>query len=356
MADCSQCGGHEHAQISIALADGSTAVINLCTCCDARFWTRDGVVVPLEVVLTRLADGAGARDAPPAPSQLRRRRRPKCGRPVVASSDRISSGADDVAERVRRVLRGRGLSISYQPIVDLRCGGRLGFEALARFAGPPSGPDAWFADAAGVGLDAELESLAIEAALDALPWMPGGAYLSINASPAMVVSGRVKALLSGVAVDRVVLEITEHAPMPGYDVLGGALRPLRAAGLRVAVDDAGAGYASFSHILNLRPDVIKLDITITRDIDKDVGRQALASALRTFAGDTGSTVVAEGVETEAELGALRELGMGAAQGYHLGRPGPLPIRRDPLCSRSPGPDRRWAGAPRAPALLTTCRP
>src|SRR2546430_13801611 len=103
MADCSQCGGHEHAQISIALADGSTAVINLCTCCDARFWTREGVVVPLDVVLTRLADksGAGALDAPPAPSQLRRRRRPKGGRPVGASNDRIGSGADDVAARAR---------------------------------------------------------------------------------------------------------------------------------------------------------------------------------------------------------------------------------------------------------------
>jgi EAL domain-containing protein (putative c-di-GMP-specific phosphodiesterase class I) len=257
-----------------------------------------------------------------------------------------------VVERVRRVLDGRGLSIAYQPIVDLRCGGALGFEALARFACPPAGPDVWFADAAGVGLDAELEALAIETALDALPWMPGGAYLSVNASPSMVVSGRLKALLSGVALDRVMLEITEHAPIPGYQVLAAALRPLRADGLRLAVDDAGAGYASLRHILNLRPDVIKLDITITRDIDKDEGRQALASALRTFAGDTGSTVVAEGVETEAELGALRDLDMAAAQGYHLGRPGPLPIRRDPLCSPSRGPERSWGRSPHGQRSLS----
>ena len=110
---------------------------------------------------------------------------------------------------------------------------------------------------------------------------------------------------------------------------------------------------SFSHILNLRPDVIKLDITITRDIDKDEGRRALASALRTFAGDTGSTVVAEGVETEAELAALRDLGMTAGQGYHLGRPGPLPIRRDPLCSPSRGPERSWGRSPHGQRSLST---
>src|SRR2546427_4950945 len=297
MAKCSQCGGRGLAQISIALVDGGTAMINLCTCCDARFWTRDGVVVPLDDVLAQLAktSRAGALNLPPAPSQLRGRRRPRCGRTVAPANERGATAPRqrEVVERVRRVLGGRGLSISYQPIVDVRFGGALGFEALARFPCPPAGPDVWFADAAGVGLDAELEALAIETALDALPWMPGGAYLSVNASPSMVVSGRLKALLSGVALDRVVLEITEHAPIPGYQVLAAALRPLRAAGLRIAVDDAGAGYASFSHILNLRPDVIKLDITITRDIDKDEGRRALASALRTFAGDTGSTVVAE---------------------------------------------------------------
>ncbi|MDQ3570948.1 MAG: EAL domain-containing protein, partial [Actinomycetota bacterium] len=100
----------------------------------------------------------------------------------------------------------------------------------------------------------------------------------------------------------------------------------RQRGLRVAVDDAGAGYASFRHILRLRPDIIKLDMALTRDIDRDPARRALAAALITFAENTGSTIVAEGVETAEELHALRQLGVTAAQGYYLGRPTPLSER------------------------------
>jgi EAL domain-containing protein (putative c-di-GMP-specific phosphodiesterase class I) len=98
------------------------------------------------------------------------------------------------------------------------------------------------------------------------------------------------------------------------------LRPLRSDGLRLAVDDAGAGYASFRHILKLAPDIIKLDMSLTRHIDTNRSCRALASALIRFAAETGSTVVAEGVETDAELHALRELGVVKMQGYLLGRP------------------------------------
>ena len=108
-----------------------------------------------------------------------------------------------------------------------------------------------------------------------------------------------------------------------------ALRSLRHGGVRVAVDDAGAGYASFRHILRLRPDIIKLDMALTRDIDRDPARRALASALITFAADTDSTIVAEGVETSGERAALRRLGVDAAQGYCLGRPTPLSDIRGP---------------------------
>ena len=97
-------------------------------------------------------------------------------------------------------------------------------------------------------------------------------------------------------------------------------RPLRSAGLRVAVDDAGAGYASFKHILNLAPDIIKLDVSITRDIDTDFSRQALAAALVRFAQSTRGLLVAEGAETEAELATLRALDVRLAQGFALGRP------------------------------------
>lgn len=112
--------------------------------------------------------------------------------------------------------------------------------------------------------------------------------------------------------------------LEGYDgIIAEKLSSLRQRGLRLAVDDAGAGYASFRHILKLKPDVIKLDSSLVAAIDKDGGIRALAAALIRFAEETGSKVVAEGVETEQELQVLRQLKVNKAQGYLLGRPGPL---------------------------------
>jgi EAL domain-containing protein (putative c-di-GMP-specific phosphodiesterase class I) len=153
-------------------------------------------------------------------------------------------------------------------------------------------------------------------------------YLAINVSPETVLAGQLDDVLDDVAVERIVLEITEHAAIASYEQLAAALDPLRARGLRVAVDDAGAGYASFRHILRVRPDLIKLDMALTREIDRDHARRALASALITFARETGTSIVAEGVETFEELRTLRQLGVRVAQGYHLGRPGPLAIKRE----------------------------
>nr|WP_247655455.1 EAL domain-containing protein [Stutzerimonas frequens] len=93
--------------------------------------------------------------------------------------------------------------------------------------------------------------------------------------------------------------------------------------MRLAVDDAGAGYASFRHILKLKPDVIKLDASLIRNVDSDTGCRALAAALIRFAEETGCKVVAEGVETQEELAMLRRLEVNKAQGYLLGRPAPL---------------------------------
>jgi EAL domain-containing protein (putative c-di-GMP-specific phosphodiesterase class I) len=226
--------------------------------------------------------------------------------------------------RVRAAAGGEGLSMVFQPIVATASHRPVGFEALARFDGTPRrGPDAWFADAAAVGLGVELELAAVRLALPALPHLPAQAYLALNVSPGSVLSGRLDDALGSVAGDRILLEITEHQMVETYDGLEDALRHLRRRGVRIAVDDAGAGYASFRHILRLRPDVIKLDMTLTRDIDTDRSRRALACALIGFARETGSTIVAEGVETTAELATLRRLGVDAAQGYHLGRPGPL---------------------------------
>lgn len=169
----------------------------------------------------------------------------------------------------------------------------------------------------------ELEMAVIEKAIEVLPDLPGGAYLSLNLSPATLQRGQLEALLESVGPSRIVLEITEHDAIDDYEQFAAVLAPLRQKGLALAVDDAGAGYASFRHILKLKPDIIKLDVSLTQNIDTDPGRRALAVALIQFAAETGSKIVAEGVETEGNLDMLRRLRVNKVQGYLLGRPMPF---------------------------------
>jgi EAL domain-containing protein (putative c-di-GMP-specific phosphodiesterase class I) len=227
----------------------------------------------------------------------------------------------EIEQRIRSVLDGNGLSIVYQPIYRVGRDGIVGFESLSRFSTVPArSPDVWFNEASSVGLGVDLEIRAIEAALQGLAQLPQSVYLSVNTSPDTILSGALAAVFRDMPLDRLVLELTEHMLIERYDDIGAALEPLRRGGMRIAVDDAGAGYASFRHILNLAPEIIKLDIGLTRNIDSDRSRRALAAAFFRFSEETGSTIVAEGVETEAELAVLQQLGIDKAQGYLLGRP------------------------------------
>jgi EAL domain-containing protein (putative c-di-GMP-specific phosphodiesterase class I) len=229
-----------------------------------------------------------------------------------------------ISARLQDLMARRALHIAYQPIFDLSTETVVGVEALARFAMPPQmGPDQWFADAHRVDRGAELELLAIELAIENIERLPPGAYLALNVSPHTMLGGGLAQRLRGAPLDRLVLEVTEHVPIEEYAGLSAELAPLRRAGLRLAIDDAGSGYASFRHILQLRPDIIKLDRSLICDIHLDPGRRALASALTAFATETGSKVVAEGIESRDELAVLRELGVHAGQGWLLGRPAPL---------------------------------
>jgi EAL domain-containing protein (putative c-di-GMP-specific phosphodiesterase class I) len=123
-----------------------------------------------------------------------------------------------------------------------------------------------------------------------------------------------------IPLSRIVVEVTEHVPVEDYEALDGALRPLRDGGLRIAVDDAGAGYATFRHILRLTPDLIKLDRSLISGIDGDPARRALAGAVVAFAREVRGVVVAEGIERSADLAVVRRLGVDAAQGYLFSRP------------------------------------
>ncbi len=225
-------------------------------------------------------------------------------------------------DRIRKLLHSDVITIVYQPIYDLNKAAIAGFESLARFAATPArSPDQWFNEAHTVGLGVELELKAIEHALRVMPNLCDGLDLAINASPETILSPRFGQILETLPkVERLVLEITEHAAVERYEEIANRLKPYRDRGLQLAVDDAGAGYASFRHILNLEPDRIKLDTSLTRDIDIDPARRALAAALIHFSTDTGSKLIAEGVETATEAAALIELGVEKAQGYFLGRP------------------------------------
>jgi EAL domain-containing protein (putative c-di-GMP-specific phosphodiesterase class I) len=219
----------------------------------------------------------------------------------------------------------------FQPIVSLRTGEVIALEALARFSSKPvQGPDVWFAQAAVLGIGVELELLAIGAAASELPQIPERLSLALNVSPETVLSPRLGRVLDQLPLDRVELEITEHAHISDYGKLRDALADLRLAGVKLAIDDAGAGYASLRHILQLAPDSIKLDISLTRDIHTVRSQRALAAALVAFAGETGASIVAEGIETAAELATLRDLGVELGQGYFLGRPAPLAAESGPF--------------------------
>ena len=231
----------------------------------------------------------------------------------------------EAGDRIRRLLAGNGLAMAYQPIVDTAADRICGYEALARISAPPQrAPDVWFREAAEAGCGPALEAKAIGLALRVFDELSGDVYISVNASPEAIRAGAVTEALEGQPLDRILLEITEHAAIHHYSEIREVVEPLRARGLRIAVDDAGSGYASFRHILALAPDVIKLDISITRNIDSDASRQALAAALAGFARATGSEMIAEGVETAAELEMLRAIGIGKVQGYFVGRPSALP--------------------------------
>jgi EAL domain-containing protein (putative c-di-GMP-specific phosphodiesterase class I) len=226
-----------------------------------------------------------------------------------------------IEDRLDAVLRIDGLRMVYQPIVDVAANCIVGFESLARFASHPERTPALRVAAAGqVGRLVELESRAIRLALASVAGLPDNVYVTVNASPETIVKGVLADVLRGQPLERLVVEVTEHQAIERYEDIAEAIAPLQHAGLRIAIDDAGAGYASFRHVLNLHPHIVKLDNSITRAIDVDRSRRALAAALCGFAAETGCGIVAEGVETQAELDAVRALGIGKAQGYHLGRP------------------------------------
>lgn len=231
-----------------------------------------------------------------------------------------TNGTADRHTAVRRVVAQRDFEVVFQPVHDVHTATVVGLEALARFPCEPFRPDAFLAQAASIGLGAELETSILERVLSLLPQLPDDVFIAVNISPAAVQHAPWAELLDRVDPSRIVLEITEHAAVENYGALDDALDACRARGVRVAVDDVGAGFSSFSHVLELNPEFVKIDKSIIRNIDSDAARRRLAQAICEFAAQTGASAIAEGVETQAELDAVGAAGIRCAQGYYLGRP------------------------------------
>jgi EAL domain-containing protein (putative c-di-GMP-specific phosphodiesterase class I) len=234
-----------------------------------------------------------------------------------------------------QVVDTERVDIAYQPMMDLSEEQCIGIEALARFPKPFGPPDLTLAAAKTVGLSLELERLAIRQAWKIIPALGPGQFLALNVSPdALVELARRANLRTDLPLSQLVVEITEHSAVESYAALHNELAPLRQQGLRIAVDDAGAGYASLRHVLELQPDFIKVDRSLIHGIADDHARRVAVSAFLSLALDLGSTVVAEGVERPADLATVRDLGLHAAQGYLLGKP-----------TVNPDVVSRWIGAP-----------
>ena len=226
---------------------------------------------------------------------------------------------DDLRRDIERIIRGGRFRPVFQPIFDLDRAIAVGHEALTRFADERP-PDLVFQQAAGVGLGLELEIATLRKILEVAGRLPFGALLSVNASPELITSGRLETVLPPWR-GRIVLEVTEHDLVADYPAVRVAMAGL--APVRLAVDDAGAGFASLRHIIELEPDFVKLDMGLVRGIDGDPARQGLVAGMAYFAIRTDRTLIAEGIETAAERDMLRSLGIRLGQGFLLGRPAAL---------------------------------
>ena len=208
----------------------------------------------------------------------------------------------------------------FQPILDLAARKIRGYEALIRFA-DGSRPDLRFAEAGAAGLGTMLELACLRASLEAARAFPDDLFLSLNVSPGLVLKSSELARLLSTTNRPLILELTEHVSIDDYNSMRAAISRL-GPNVRIAVDDAGAGFSTLHHLLALKPNVVKLDLALVRGIEADLVRQSLVAGVVHFAARTDCTVIAEGIETEEELAAMLSLKVPLGQGFLLGKPLP----------------------------------
>lgn len=239
----------------------------------------------------------------------------------------FSAAAKARYDRFARLLEPGAIQPLYQPVVQLRTGSVAGYEALSDFGSEhPSSTEDTFREAYHIGLGVELElhtaRLAVEGFRAELV-ANSRTYLAVNASPGLLYRPALLETLSALPADRVIVEITEQRQFDSYDQLRETVCLVHERGFRVAVDDTGSGFAGLQRLVDVRPEIVKIDRALVSQIDSDPPRRALVAAMRHFADDMGITVVAEGIEREEQLAVLCDIGVDCGQGYLLGRPAPL---------------------------------
>jgi EAL domain-containing protein (putative c-di-GMP-specific phosphodiesterase class I) len=235
--------------------------------------------------------------------------------PEVRERDRRS----EIEGRIVPVMASGGPTIVLQPIVRLTDGVRIGSEALSRFPAEwGKAPDIIFGEAHSVGRGHVLELIALEGAARTLEKVSG--YVSMNISPQTLLEPEAAAFFARLPLPRVLLELSEHDPVEDYEALAAILTPLRNRGMKLAIDDVGAGFSSLRHIVVTAPDVLKLDRSIVDGLSHDPVLRTLCRSLTEFAHGFGAKVVAEGIENAEDAAALLGCGVDSGQGWFFGRP------------------------------------
>lgn len=234
--------------------------------------------------------------------------------------------SEEWREAILACIDAGGPTIVFQPIVELWGGAVTGYEALSRF-GAGENTEVWFRMAHKLDLAVPLEQLTARKALALLHNLPPHVDLSVNVCEEALIDP-LQLGLGGMVEEeyfRVVLEICEHETVHDYERLRQVLAPLRQHGMRVAVDDLGAGAATFRHVLEIAPDSVKLDGSVVTGCGKREAddQRALLIAMTAFCARVGVKLVCEGIETEAEQVTLRSIGVKHGQGYYFGVPQPL---------------------------------
>lgn len=245
------------------------------------------------------------------------------GSQIARSVEPDKNREEDLAA-IQNAIKSNQPTVVFHSIVDLQGFHTIGFECLSRFGILPyRPPNLWFDIAETLGLGVDLEMNAMLNGVEEFRRIPEPLFLSLNCGPNLVRSGRLSQVLDGLPLSRIVVEITEQAIVDDFSGLRRILDPLRAKGLRTAMDDAGAGYANLQHLVELGPDIIKLDSGFSRALCHNSATRAMVAAIVAFANEIGSTVIAEGIEDNTALTLFRELGVHSGQGFLFSRPIPI---------------------------------